>query len=407
MNNPGSRRDVMKDVLQLVRGGQLRAATRVIQESLRRMPPTPPAPTSQAPSSLGLADEIEDAIFTDEVPAAAPSVAAVSDAIELPTPQAAAPASIDVDEVPPAHFRRARATPPLARRLPRTLVPQTAPSRLDYRLALPDADGSLRPVLVMLHGCQQDAADFARGTGMERSAVARGYIVVYPEQAAGANPSRCWNWFRPQDQRRGQGEPAAIMRIVDEVVANHPADPARLYVAGLSAGAAMAVILAVNYPERFAGVAAHSGLPYAAAGNVPGAFSAMRGGGVAPTLPTAASASSHYVPLLVLHGDDDTTVAPRNADQLLAQWRASATEASQWRSQEDRVDSGRPVRRTTWRGHDGRSMLEHWQIAGAGHAWSGGDRAGSFTDPRGPDASAIVLDFFAQHALPGAPAGNA
>jgi poly(hydroxyalkanoate) depolymerase family esterase len=285
--------------------------------------------------------------------------------------------------------------------VPRRFAPPASPSRLDYRLALPDADGSPRPVLLMLHGCQQDAADFARGTGMERLAVARGYIVVHPDQPAGANPSRCWNWFRPQDQRRGDGEPAAIMRILNEVAASHPVDATRVHVAGLSAGAAMAVILAANYPDRLAAVGSHSGLAYAAAGNVPSAFSAMRGGGVAPALPAPDGVNARYVPLLVLHGEGDTTVAPRNADRLLAQWLASAPDAPGWRrSEAAAVGAGRAARRTTWRSEDGRSMLEHWHIEGAGHAWSGGDRGGSFTDPEGPDASAILLDFFAQHALP-------
>jgi poly(hydroxyalkanoate) depolymerase family esterase len=383
MNNSASRRDAMKDALRLVRGGHLRAATQLIQDSLRRAPAarTPASPAS--PQVPVLTHEAEEAVFTDEAPAA-PATRAVPPAVEDPLPPQ-----------PGAEHP----SPPLARRLPRRFAPSTTPSRLDYRLALPDADASPCPVL--LHGCQQDAADFARGTGMERMAVARGYIVVHPEQAAGANPSRCWNWFRPQDQRRGDGEPAAILRILDEVAANHPVDAARIYVAGLSAGAAMAVILAANYPDRLAAVGAHSGLAYAAAGNVPSAFSAMRGGGVAPALPAPDGVNARYVPLLVLHGEGDTTVAPRNADRLLAQWLASAPDAPGWRrSEAAAVGAGRAARRTTWRSEDGRSMLEHWHIEGAGHAWSGGDRGGSFTDPEGPDASAILLDFFAQHALP-------
>lgn len=403
MNDTGSRRDAMKDALRLVRGGHLRAATQVIQESLRRTPPARPSPSTPTPQALLLEQEIEDAVFTDQAPSAPPRETAPNAAADRPAARAKAPTASPVVDAPlPSQARRGIPTPPLARRAPRNFVPQTAPSHLDYRLALPDANGSPRPMLLMLHGCKQDAADFARGTGMERTAVERGYIVVYPEQAAAANPSRCWNWFRPQDQLRGHGEPAAIMRIVDEVIANHPVDATRIYVAGLSAGAAMAVILAANYPERFAAVGAHSGLPYAAAGNVPSAFSAMRGGGVAPTLPASGGTTPAFVPLLVLHGDGDTTVAPRNADQLLAQWLASAPDATQWSVGESAATGpGRPARRTTWRAKDGRSMLEHWQIAGAGHAWSGGDRGGSFTDPAGPDASAILLEFFAQHALPG------
>lgn len=400
MSDSDSRRNPMQDALRLVRSGELRAATRVIQESLRRQPQLRPAHGATPTPTRALLEHDLDAAVAREAPSDAPY--GTANIVECGRnteahARARAPAAIP-DSLVTSRAGAPRPAIPFPRKA-RAFAPSTTPSRLDYRLALPVADGTARPLLIMLHGCQQDAADFARGNGMERSAVARGFIVVHPDQPSAANPSRCWNWFRPQDQRRDSGEPAAIMSVIDEVSARHPVDATRVYVAGLSAGAAMAVILAANYPERFAAVGAHSGLPYAAAGNVPAAFSAMRGNGMALPLPSPRDVRSAFVPLLVLHGDSDTTVAPRNADQLVTQWLSSAPGATEWQRDEATVPGvGRAARRTAWRGRDGRSMLEHWQIAGAGHAWSGGDAGGSYTDPAGPDASTILLDFFAQHA---------
>lgn len=370
-------RAAMRDALRLVRDGKLRDATRTIQTALRRR---------ERPG-----DEVVDLGQARIVVA------------ELPPPQPAVAPSEPAPQPPQAPFADA----------PRARTPRRAPAgfrttarglgdTLSCRVVTPpDEDGTPRPLVVMLHGCKQDAADFARGTRMDAAASGRGWFVAYVEQPASANPSRCWNWFRPQDQRRGAGEPAAILRTIDEVVHAHAIDTSRIYVAGLSAGAAMAVVLAACHPDRIAAVAAHSGLPYGAAANVPAAFSAMSRGGDTPAL--AKSGAHVGVPpaLLVLHGDADATVAPINADRLVAQWLAAASAArATWQRHVERGhERGRAYARERWVGDDGRPMIESWRIEGAGHAWSGGDPAGSFADAAGPDASAIALQFFAVHAL--------
>src|SRR5690606_25380892 len=199
-------------------------------------------------------------------------------------------------------------------------------------LYVPASGGdSPMPLVVMLHGCTQSADDFAAGTQMSRLAEAHGFIVLYPEQSANANGSRCWNWFKAQDQARDRGEPSMIAGMTREVAASHRVDLRRIYVAGLSAGAAMAVILGQTYPELYAAIGAHSGLAYAAAHDIPSAFSAMAGGRsggpIASNLPGAAAATRqkglHFVPTIVFHGDQDQTVGPVNGAEIVLQ----ATEA--------------------------------------------------------------------------------
>jgi poly(hydroxyalkanoate) depolymerase family esterase len=263
-----------------------------------------------------------------------------------------------------------------------------------------------RPMVVMLHGCTQSADDFAAGTGMNRLADEHGFLVVYPEQAPHANPSKCWNWFKPQDQVRDAGEPSLIAGIVGEVAARHGADPRRVFVAGLSAGAAMAVVLGETYPEVFAGVGAHSGLPYGSAYDIPSAMLAMKGGHSGmpnlQNLPGAAAGPRrkpvHAVPTIVFHGDRDHTVQPSNAAQIVQEAiEAHAAEAGtvlQPRSQSATSAGGRSYSRTLHVDANGQSRIEAWTLHGAGHAWAGGDASGSYTDGRGPDASAEMVRFF-------------
>lgn len=262
-------------------------------------------------------------------------------------------------------------------------------------------------LIVMLHGCQQSADDFAAGTRMNRLADEHGFLVVYPEQASSANPSKCWNWFQPQDQGRGAGEPAFIARIVREVVARHGVDPHRVFVAGLSAGAAMAVILGQTYPDLFAGVGAHSGLPYRSAHDLASALVAMKGGrGRSSAGPvragTAGSAPGHpiqAVPTIVFHGDRDHTVQPGSSTAILQQ-ATLAHAAHEARTvlhattERGTAKAGRSYSRTSHTDADGRSQFESWVVHGAGHAWAGGSANGSFTDAQGPDASAEMVRFF-------------
>ena len=265
----------------------------------------------------------------------------------------------------------------------------------------------LRPLLVMLHGCTQSAADFAAGTQMNRLADQHGFLVVYPEQAAQANTSKCWNWFRPQDQQRDAGEPSLIADIVREVAQRHGADPRRIFVAGLSAGAAMALVLGQTYPDLFAGVGVHSGLPYGSAHDVPSALAAMKGGrsGIAGLMKAAGPDAArlqravHSVPVIVFHGDRDHTVQHSNAAQIVRQAQ-QAQGAAQGHGQlhENTLSGvalgGRRYTRTVHADAQGQTAIESWTLHGAGHAWAGGHAGGSYTDDSGPDASAEMVRFF-------------
>lgn len=262
------------------------------------------------------------------------------------------------------------------------------------------------PMIVMLHGCTQSADDFAAGTQMNLLADEQGFLVVYPEQSAQANASRCWNWFRPQDQVRDAGEPSLIAGIVREVTHRHGVDPRRIFVAGLSAGAAMAVVLGETYPELFAGVGAHSGLPYGSAHDIPSAMAAMKGGrGAMPgpeRVPEGAGGTRRKtvqaVPLIVFHGDRDHTVQHRNGERIVRQAQeAHAVEAGGGLRVSTRAgvaSGGRRFSRTVHTDSLGQARIESWTVHGAGHAWSGGHASGSYTDGAGPDASAEMVRFF-------------
>ena len=273
-----------------------------------------------------------------------------------------------------------------------------------YKLYLPsELTGEPLPLVVMLHGCTQSPEDFAAGTRMNALAEEHGCLVAYPAQPAAANPSKCWNWFSPDDQRRGRGEPSLIAGITRQIMRDHPVDPRRVYVAGLSAGGATAAILGRAYPDLYAAIGVHSGLACGAASDLPSALTAMRQGtGSAEWRAGAAAATgrgTRLVPTIVLHGDQDTTVHPRNGDEVIAQSRAAATPL-RTTVQRGQVPGGHAYSRTVYADPAGRPLLEHWTIHGAGHAWAGGSPHGSYTDPRGPDAAREMLRFFLEHAHP-------
>ena len=257
----------------------------------------------------------------------------------------------------------ATSAPGLAGRFVRARYTNRSGTRT-YKTYIPARDeGQPRPLVVMLHGCKQNPDDFAAGTRMNQLADELGFIVAYPEQAPAANVSRCWNWFQAADQRRDGGEPSLIAGITRDVIARYNVDPRRVYIAGLSAGGAMAAIMGHAYPDLYAAIGVHSGLPYAAARDISSALAAMRGRGYGPD-PRCGESTSPAVPTIVFHGDADTTVHPRNGEH-----RVTAALARQ--TVENGEESGRRYTRTTQTDSSGKPALEHWLVHGAGHAWSG------------------------------------
>ncbi|MHB0790301.1 extracellular catalytic domain type 1 short-chain-length polyhydroxyalkanoate depolymerase [Bradyrhizobium sp. 5.13L] len=261
-----------------------------------------------------------------------------------------------------------------------------------YKLFIPSrAPGRPRPLIVMLHGCTQSPDDFAAGTRMNFLAEEQGCFVVYPEQPHRANQAKCWNWFRTGDQKRGGGEPSLIAGVTRQIMRNHGIDPKRVYAAGLSAGGAAAAIMGATYPDLYAAVGVHSGLACGAASDLPSALTAMRQGGA----PGATVKACSPVPTIVFHGDRDTTVHPDNGDRVLG-GRGEGREVMVVRG---RVPDGHSYTRTILTAAQGRDNSEHWSVHGAAHAWSGGSPAGSYTDPRGPDATREMLRFFMDNPL--------
>jgi poly(hydroxyalkanoate) depolymerase family esterase len=271
----------------------------------------------------------------------------------------------------------------------------------DYKLYIPGGyHGQAIPLVVMMHGGAQSPDDFAAGTRMNLIAEEQTCLVVYPAQPSEANAAKCWNWFRPSDQRRGQGEPSLIAGITRQVMHDYSVDPQRVYIGGLSAGAAAAAVMGATYPDVYAAIGVHSGLACGAAIDIPSAFAAMRQGEF-----SASSMSGDMstvlgrgpdVPTIVFHGDQDNTVHPRNGDHVIAQKRTAKLQKKIHRG---RVPGGHAYTRTIHTDASGRAIFEHWEIHGAGHAWSGGSPAGSYTDPRGPDAAREMLRFFLEHSL--------
>jgi poly(hydroxyalkanoate) depolymerase family esterase len=385
--------ELMRDAARLTRSGSLLQATAAIQRALgcAGLAPTAPMDAPNDHACVIDAPVIEWAERRDLRPTVAPGTAGRLG------PQPAAQ----------GEFRAGSHTHGALTRAYKLFVP-------------PGAAGRSLPLVVMLHGCTQDPDDFAAGTGMNALACEQGFYVLYPAQTRDANPSRCWNWFKHSHHTRQRGETAVIGSMTQAVVQAQGIDADRVYIAGLSAGGAMAALVAAAYPDTFAAVGVHSGLPPAAARSLPEGLAAMREGSGGPSMPAglharmrsppgAGSPAELPVPVIVFHGDRDQTVHPRNGEQVVAaalRSRVHSSVASDGGPGIERGVSpgGRHYTRSTHRSASGRSMAEHWVLHGAGHAWSGGLAAGSYTDASGPDATREMLRFFLEQTRPAAAA---
>lgn len=369
-----NRNALMTEALRLTRGGRVGDATALLQGGLAG------ASTAPSPESIPHAPLLDGPVGRCETEPPGPQVSALdrlpggtrSRGFRATTSASAAAAGGEI--------RHSKHT--------------EAGGTRSYDLYIPTGySGDPVALVVMLHGGKQDAADFAAGTRMNDLAERHTFLVAYPEQSSAANQGRYWNWFSPADQRTGTGEPAIIAGIARQVMSDLTVDPARVYIAGLSAGGAMAAVMAATYPDLYAAVGVHSGIAYRAAHDVGSAYAAMRTGG--------SPAATTTVPLIVIHGDHDEIVAPVNADKLVAARLAAGDIPDQNPPTTTRGNArGWPYSRTVYTNGDGIAVAESWIIHGGGHAWYGGSRLGSYTDPRGPDSSSEMIRFFEQHRSP-------
>jgi poly(hydroxyalkanoate) depolymerase family esterase len=271
----------------------------------------------------------------------------------------------------------------------------------DYKLFIPSTysktNSAAHPLIVMLHGCKQNPDDFAAGTQMNQIAEEHRCLIVYPAQAQTKNMSNCWNWFNATDQQRDRGEPSIIADITRRIMDEYNIDRRRVYVAGLSAGGAMAAIMGKTYPDLFAAIGVHSGLPVGAAHDVASALGAMQNGargssGSPGSAKFNSSGPTLSPPIIVFHGDADRTVHVKNAEQLMSQFTPHNTNVAAQRN--ELSANGMRYTQTKFRDTTGGVVAESWLIHGAGHAWSGGSATGSYTSAQGPSASREMVRFF-------------
>ncbi|MEH7584881.1 PHB depolymerase family esterase [Priestia megaterium] len=284
-----------------------------------------------------------------------------------------------------------------------------------YKLYVPSSyqGGAALPLVVMLHGCTQDPDQFAAGTQMNELAETEKFLVLYPEQPSSANSNKCWNWFDTAHQSRGSGEPALIAGMVNQIKSSYSIDADQVFVGGLSAGAAMSVIMGATYPDIFAAISVGAGLEYKAATNVTGAYTAMSSGGPNPIQQgdlaySAMGDHKRVVPVILFHGTADYTVAPINAHQILSQWAQTNDRASDGLDNNNiddtadqtatgTVSGGRSYTQYIYKDTAEKTVMEKYMIEGMGHAWSGGSTSGSYTDPKGPNATKLSWNFFKSH----------
>ena len=363
--------DVMSEALDLVRKSDLAKATAVIREALSggEAGTNTGVPQSRPPGRAGPHPGRRSLGETLRALRAKPSF----------LPPARGPSQTEPPGEPGPGF------------LLRTHVDPAGP--LSYRLYVPaDYERRELALVLMLHGCTQDPEDFALGTQMNALADEFGLIVAYPHQPRRANASGCWNWFDRRHQKRGSGEPAKLAGLAQALAKEFGVGPERVFAAGLSAGGAMAEVLAATYPDIFAAVGVHSGLPYRSAVDVPSAFAAMKGTAAANS--PAPAANNNRCRKIIIHGGADATVHPMNGERILDQAGRGATPLEridlEWRTEGGRVS------RTVLKDSGGQPVVEHFFVEGGGHAWFGGDPRGSFTQTVGVDASRIMVRFFLQ-----------
>ena len=261
-----------------------------------------------------------------------------------------------------------------------------------YKLYLPaSARKQAKGLIVMLHGCGQDPDDFALGTHMNAVAEKQGLAVAYPAQTQKHNPRGCWNWFAPVHQMRGMGEPAILASLTRKLMRELGLTRDQVYVAGLSAGGAMAAVLADIYPDVFSAAGIHSGLARGAARDVRSAMAAMRRGAPGGAVPAPIRTKYSPVRRIIFQGDKDDTVHLSNAKHLVTAALGDAPQAARITSNSVRKIA---YTRSDFARSGDAGPLELWILKGTGHAWSGGRVAGSFTDPKGPDASTQMVRFF-------------
>jgi poly(hydroxyalkanoate) depolymerase family esterase len=373
--------NLMSEATRLTQSGNLQAATAAIQAALHGSA----APATQAAAGNFDIVDVEAREVARDTPPAAASSQEGAQGEEQAKPDAPAP---QAKSAKPAKPVKPVNSGPAGQFISGSHT-EAAGTR-EYKLFIPPASfEEPLPLVVMLHGCTQNPDDFAAGTNMNEAARQRGFYVLYPAQTQHANSSRCWNWFKHTHQKRGRGEPAILAGMTRDVMGRYNIDPQRVYVAGLSAGGAMAAILGDAYPDLFAAVGVHSGLPTGSATNVQGALSVMKSGAA------ASQRSAASPPTIVFHGDKDATVHPGNGEQVVA---ASAG-AFKPETSRARSGNGRDFTRRVYTDAGGRVVAEHWAVHGAGHAWSGGSARGSYTDALGPDASGEMLRFFFANTL--------
>lgn len=279
--------------------------------------------------------------------------------------------------------------PPNARFLTKTFSNQYGSRQ--YKLYIPSTyqDQPL-PLIIMLHGCTQNPDDFALGTQMNELAEQHSLLIAYPEQPQSANPNRCWNWFKPQDQLAQEGEPSILAGITQTIMNEYLVKGQQVFIAGISAGGAMAAIMAARYPKLYRGVGIHSGLGLGSAHDLPSALIAMNRGNRPEGL-------QHFIPTIIFQGTQDKTVSPKNAEYLFEQAKTAfqqQTEHFELNTQRQQPQHSHAYTQTNLKNTQAINQIEYWQIEGLGHAWSGGDKSGSYTDPQGPKASAEMLRFF-------------